>query len=149
MPERGGRSRPKGSPRRSGTGRHPTQPISARGQRVLDRVRKTCLALPEATEKEAWGAPTFRVRDKLFCHFRDNHHGDGRIAIWCKSTHDDQDMLVRSQPQVFFVPAYVGPSGWVGMILDRPDWALATEILTNAYRMNASKRQLELLDEIT
>lgn len=149
MPERGGRSRPKGSPRRSGTGRHPIQPISARGQRLLDRVRKICLGLPEATEKEAWGAATFRVRDKLFCHFRDNHHGDGRIAIWCKSTHDDQDMLVRSQPQVFFVPAYVGPSGWVGMILDRPDWALATEILTNAYRMNASKRQLELLDEIT
>ena len=122
--------------------------ISARGQRALKRVRKICLALPEATEKEAWGAPTFRVRDKLFCHFHDNHHGDGRIAIWCKMTHDDQDLLVRSQPSVFFVPPYVGPSGWVGMLLHRPDWNLAKEILTQGYRMNASKKQIVLLEEL-
>ena len=147
MPKRAGRKKPREPTRQPGSGRHPTQPLSARGQRALNRVRKICLALPETTEKEAWGAPTFRVRDKLFCHFRDNHHGDGRIALWCKSTHDEQDLLVESQPSVFFIPAYVGPSGWVGIDLDSPDWALASEILTNAYRMNASKRQIELLDK--
>ena len=138
----------KAGPRGAGGGRHPTQVTSTRGQRVLTRVRKICLALPEATEKEAWGAPTFRVRDKLFCHFRDNHHGDGRIAIWCKASPGDQDLLVESQPERFFVPPYVGPSGWVGMLLQPSDWALATEILTAGYRMNASKRQLALLDEM-
>ena len=135
-------------PRGGRAGRHPTQVISARGQRVLTRVRKICLALPEATEKEAWGAPTFRVRDKLFCHFRDNHHGDGRIAIGCKAAPGDQDLLVESQSELFFVPPYVGPSGWVGMLLQRPNWVLATESLTNGYRMNASKRQLARLDEM-
>ena len=86
------------------------------------------------------------MRDKLFCHFRDNHHGAGRIAIWCKAAPGDQELLVESRPKLFFVPPYVGPSGWVGMVLDRPDWPLATELLTNGYRMNASKRQLALLE---
>ena len=128
-------------------GRHPTRVISPRGQRALERVRKICLALPDATEKEAWGAPTFRVRDKLFCHFHENHHGDGRIAIWCKATRDEQELLVQSQSKVFFIPPYVGPSGWVGMILHQPDWKLAKEILMQGYRMNASKKQIALLEE--
>ncbi len=72
---------------------------------------------PGSDRKEAWGAPTFRVRDKLFCHFRDNHHGDGRIAIWCKAAPGDQELLVESRPKLFFLPPYVGPSGWVGMVL--------------------------------
>ena len=36
----------------------------------LERARETCLALPEASEKEAWGAPTFRVRNKMFANLR-------------------------------------------------------------------------------
>lgn len=47
--------------------------------KVLDRVRQICLSLPEATEKIAWGAPTFRV-GKMFA-ILDNHHGDGRVAL--------------------------------------------------------------------
>ena len=66
----------------------------------LKRVREICLALPDATEKEAWGAPTFRVRDKLFAHFRDDHHGDGRLAIWCKAPPGTQSILVESDPEI-------------------------------------------------
>lgn len=48
----------------------------------LPRLRKLCLALPEAHEVEAWGEPTFRVRNKLFAMYADagNHHGNGRSA---------------------------------------------------------------------
>ena len=60
----------------------------------LARLRRVCLALPEAHEKEAWGAPTFRVKNKLFAHYRKDHHGDGRIAAWLKSVHDQQQELV-------------------------------------------------------
>lgn len=31
----------------------------------LDRLRAMCLALPVAHEVEAWGEPTFRVKNKL------------------------------------------------------------------------------------
>jgi hypothetical protein len=80
--------------------------------RHLAKVRKICLALPEATEVEAWGAPTFRV-GKIFAMYAqpNNHHGDGREGIWVKSPHFTQDLLVRAQPSRYFKPPYVGADG--------------------------------------
>lgn len=109
----------------------------------LARLRRICLSLPETHEKVAWGAPTFRVNNKLFVHYRNNHHGDGRIAAWCKSLQNDQMDLVESDPKVFFVPPYVGPSGWVGVRLDkRPEWSVVSDIVEQAYRLVAPKRLL-------
>jgi hypothetical protein len=109
---------------------------------TLSRVREICLALPEATEKQAWGAPTFRVRDKL------NHHGDGRLAIWCKAPPGAQDLLVESDPERFFVPPYVGHRGWVGVRLEgKPDWDAIADLLEDGYRLTAPERLLAALDE--
>jgi hypothetical protein len=41
---------------------------------ALERARRICLALPESTEQEAWGEPTFRVKKKIFAMFANNHH---------------------------------------------------------------------------
>lgn len=109
----------------------------------LPRLRAICLRLPEAHEVEAWGEPTFRVRSKMFAMYAKagTHHGAGRPAVWCKATHVDQDLLVHTEPDRFFVPPYVGPSGWVGIHLDRsPDWEAVTEMLKAAYRLVAPKR---------
>jgi len=83
----------------------------------LDRVRRACLALPEATEKEAWGAPTFRVRKRLFAMFAaaQKHHGGGRDGLWCAAPLGVQEILVRSEPRKYFVPPYVGVKGWIGI----------------------------------
>jgi len=116
----------------------------------LTRLRKLCLALPEAHEVEAWGEPTFRVRNKQFAMVAsaDNHHGNGHPAVWCKAAPGDQDFLVRAAPDRFFVPPYVGPGGWVGVWLDGAvDWAELAELLRNAYRLAAPKRLRALLDE--
>src|ERR1700716_1993062 len=88
---------------------------------ALERVRSTCLAFPEADEKISHGAPTFHVRGKLFVMFADNHHKDGRLAIWCKAPPGSQSTLVASDPARFFVPPYVGVQGWVGVILPGVD----------------------------
>jgi hypothetical protein len=109
----------------------------------LERLRALCLALPEAHEVEAWGEPTFRVRNKMFATFAaaGNHHGAGRAAVWCKATHANQDLLVHAFPDRYFVPPYVGPSGWVGVYLDtRPDWDAVGELLADGYRLIAPKR---------
>jgi TfoX/Sxy family transcriptional regulator of competence genes len=112
----------------------------------LARLRRLCLALPEAHEKEAWGAPTFRVRDKLFAYYVNDHHGDGRVAAWCKALHVDQQELVAADPERFFVPPYVGPSGWIGVRLDRGlDWGIVADLVAQAYRLTAPKRVLALL----
>jgi hypothetical protein len=116
----------------------------------LNRLRKLCLALPEAHEVEAWGEPTFRVRNKLFAMYAapNNHHGGGRPAVWCKAAPGNQSLMVRAAPDRFFVPPYVGPSGWVGIWLDRdPDWAEVRELMRDSYRLIAPKKLLAALDQ--
>ncbi len=118
--------------------------------RPLTRLRKLCLALPEAHEVEAWGEPTFRVRNKLFAMYAsaDTHHGGGRPAVWCKAGPGNQDLLVRAAPDRFFVPPYVGPSGWVGVWLDGDvDRDELAELLRDAYKLTAPRRLVARLEE--
>ena len=115
----------------------------------LERVRALCLALPEAHEVEAWGEPTFRVRNKLFAMYADadNHHGKGISGVWIKATGVNQDLLVRADPDRFFVPPYVGPSGWIGVRLTpKPDWDVVGDLLRDGYRLIAPKTLLARLD---
>ncbi len=103
-----------------------------------ERLRKICLALPEAEEKEAWGDPTFRVRGKIFAMEK---RGDGRISVWCKAPEGSQMVLVGADPERFFVPPYVGPKGWIGVRLDAdPDWDEVAAVVKRSYRLIAPKR---------
>jgi hypothetical protein len=89
-------------------------------ERTLRRIRKVCLALPEVSERLSHGEPTFFIRGKrAFVMMVDNHHGDGRFAIWCAAPEGMQQMLVEADPERFFVPPYVGHRGWLGFRLDR------------------------------
>jgi len=109
---------------------------------ALERVRRICLALPEATEKLAWGSPTFRVRDRIFVMYGENHHGDGRIAIWCNAAEGVQAELVAADPEHIFVPAYVGKGGWIGVRLDRGlPWPAVRSLIEEAYRVTAAKKK--------
>lgn len=107
-------------------------------QRALDRVRKICLALPGTEEKISRGAPLFHVvRGKAFVMFADDHHGDGRLAIWCRAPPGAQSILVDSDPARFFVPPYVGVGGWVGVRLDRVParWDAVGAIVEDGWRL--------------
>jgi predicted DNA-binding protein (MmcQ/YjbR family) len=111
----------------------------------LARLRKICLALPEAHEVEAWGEPTFRVRNKMFATYAGagNHHGSGRASVWCKASFGNQSLLVQSDPLRYFVPPYVGVRGWIGIHLDEsPDWAEVKALMEDSYRLVAPKRLL-------
>ena len=114
----------------------------------LERVRRICLALPEATEKVAWGAPTFRVRDKkMFAIYAEHHHGDERIALWCHAPPGAQEILAGSEPKRVFVPPYMGVRGWIGLDLATNSDAQLTEHVREAYRLVAPKKLQQLLDE--
>ncbi len=87
---------------------------------ALELVQKLCLGLPETSERASHGAPTFFVRGKRpFVTFHDDHHGDGRLALWCAAPQGVQGMLVEADPEAYFVPPYVGHRGWLGVRLDR------------------------------
>ena len=114
----------------------------------LVKLRKIVGQWPETNEKLSHGAPTFWGGKKTFASFADNHHGDGRTAIWCKASFDSQSDLVEMNPDMFFVPPYVGPSGWVGIEVSgkNVDWDLVASVLEQGYRMVAPKRAIKLLD---
>lgn len=109
----------------------------------VDRLRAICLALPETTEKLAWGEPTWRVGGKLFAQLDDHHHGAAHLAVWLPAALGVQEMLVRSHGDQCFVPPYVGHRGWVGVRIDRgADWRLVTTLVRDAYAQLAPKRLL-------
>jgi predicted DNA-binding protein (MmcQ/YjbR family) len=111
----------------------------------IERLREICLGFPEATEKSFGGhaAPSFRVRDKLFLMTSE----DGTFMT-CKAPPGDQAVLVASDPDRYFVPAYVGSKGWVGIRLDPGlDWDEISEIVEESYRMIAPQKLAAELDK--
>ncbi|MGQ0660556.1 MmcQ/YjbR family DNA-binding protein, partial [Sphingosinicella sp.] len=80
---------------------------------VLARLREVCLALPEAAERLSHGEPGFHIeKGKFFAYFSHNHHNDGITAVHVKTSGlDEQAMLIEADPDVYYRPPYLGPSG--------------------------------------
>ena len=105
---------------------------------AIDRLREICLALPNATEKLAWGEPTWRVRGKLFAQLDDHHHGADHLAVWLPAPLGEQETMIFTDPARFFRPPYVGQRGWVGVRIDRrPDWTEVAKLVQQAYGLVA------------
>jgi hypothetical protein len=111
---------------------------------AYERVREICLGFPAAEEKLSHGAPSFHVRGKMFLNFVDNHHGDGHLAVWCKSTLEEQRRLVASNPARFYVPPYVGVKGWLGVNVGGADadWIELAILVEEGWRSVAPPRLL-------
>jgi predicted DNA-binding protein (MmcQ/YjbR family) len=97
-------------------------------------VCDACLWLPEAEEFVSHGSPNFRVRGKTFATYMVNHHGDGRVALWLNALPGSQELHVGAESTHFFVPPYVGPRGWLGVVLDRGiAWKRVAALVREAY----------------
>jgi len=118
---------------------------------VLERVRTLCLSLSETSERLSHGAPTFFAQTKkAFVMLMNDHHGDGRLAIWCAAAPGTQEVLAAEAPEWFFVPPYVGYRGWIGVRLDRGlGWEEVAEMLLDAYCAVAPPRLRAQLDPKT
>jgi hypothetical protein len=108
----------------------------------LERVRRICLALPEASERLSHGEPTFYVRKKVFTMFANNHHDDGRIAVWLPVPAGFQADMIKTSPAIYFKPPYVGVCGWVGINLDRIGDEDLRFLIHTAWELVAPKRAL-------
>ena len=111
----------------------------------LERVRALCLALPEVTERLSHGSPTWFVRGKkTFVMYLDDHHGDGRLALWCAAPEGMQEALIAGEPEHYFRPPYVGHRGWIGVHLNRGlDWNEIAGAIEDAYAEIAPRSLLE------
>jgi len=113
---------------------------------LLERLRTICLSLPEATEGAGVGNPSFRVRDKIFAMRHDRH--DGRWSVWCKALPGAQDALVKSDPERYFVPPYVGGHGWIGISFEvDPDFDFVAELIEGSYRMTAPRKLIDRMED--
>ena len=85
---------------------------------------------------------TFRVGKKVFVYFLDDHHGDGIVSICAKLAAGENILLVKSDADRFYLPAYIGHRGWVALRLDRGevDWEEVTELVRESFRRTAPKR---------
>jgi len=111
-----------------------------------ERVKDIAGGLPEATARDQQHIK-FEVRGKSFAYYLDDHHGDGRVAINIKAASGQQQALIAAYPERFFMPAYLGPKGWLGLYLDTGDidWDEIAELIIASYRMIAPKRLAALV----
>jgi hypothetical protein len=108
----------------------------------LSLLSDICLALPEATRELKGDHAGFLVGKKFFAYFLDNHHGDGIVSICGKALPGDNRVLVASDPRKYYLPAYIGPRGWVGLRLDigKVDWDEVRELIIGSYLQTAPRK---------
>ena len=115
----------------------------------LERVRRICLALPETSERLSHGEPTFFVHKKVFVMFANNHHEDGRIAVWLPVPSGFQTDLIETAPAIYFKPPYVGVRGWVGIDLDQIGEDDLRFMIQTAWELLAPKRLLAKISTVS
>jgi predicted DNA-binding protein (MmcQ/YjbR family) len=103
--------------------------------------------LPSATREDQGDHATFRVGKKPFAYYLNDHHGDKIVSICCKTLPGDAARLAAGNPRKFYLPAYIGPRGWVGLRLDLAtvDWSEVKDLLLGSYQQAAPKKLLKLL----
>jgi predicted DNA-binding protein (MmcQ/YjbR family) len=117
----------------------------------LAELRGLALGFPEAFEKVSWGRPVF-CAPKMFAMYGGNRKSAGDMiafphALLVKV--DDSDRRSLEQDDRFFFPAYMGPSGWMGLDLTAAnvDWDEVAELLDASFRLVAPKKLIKQLDE--
>jgi len=108
----------------------------------LTRLCAICLGLPESSRELSGSHATFRVRGKTFAYFLDDHHDDGIVSLCVRTPRGENADWVAFDAGKFYLPAYIGPRGWVGLRLDvgRIDWDEVKGFVTESYRLGAPKR---------
>lgn len=115
----------------------------------LTRVRELASALPGAAEKVSHGRPAFFTK-KVFAYYGGSlKAGEDWVehphSIVVQTDPDDRPALVE-EPCVY-VPAYLGPSGWLGIDLHAgTDWVEVAELLDGSFRLTAPRRNVDELD---
>ncbi len=112
---------------------------SKSGADRLDRLTVICLALPEANREVMGDHAAFTVRGKKFAYYLNSHHGDGIVSVCFKTEPGENEVLLAADPARFYSPAYIGPSGWVGLRLDKGkiDWDEVSDFVADSYRLQA------------
>jgi len=121
---------------------------AGRDRERLEKLTKICMALPGASKEAMHGHVAFKVGKKTFAYYLNDHHGDGIVSVCCKVLSGDNDRLIDGNPRKFYMPAYIGPRGWVALRMDRAtvDWSEVQELLRGSYEQMAPKKLVRQLE---
>lgn len=109
---------------------------------LIETFRKLALALPGVTEKLSHGEPAFFNKVGMFAMADQNHHGSGHTAVWLNAPDGAAQSLVAGDAKHFFIPPYLGKSGWVGVRLDSGlPWDVVRELAAQAYETTMARRR--------
>lgn len=114
----------------------------------LERLAAICMSLPHCVREDKGSHAAFSVSKKVFVYYLNDHHGDGIVGFCSKVLPGDNQKLIASNPQKFYMPAYVGPRGWVALRLDRRtvDWREVTELVRSSYLLIATRRLAQMVE---
>jgi predicted DNA-binding protein (MmcQ/YjbR family) len=114
----------------------------------LRKLSAICTKLPHVERTLTGDHADFRVRGRVFAYFLNNHHGDGIVSVCCKTELGQNVDRALREPERFYIPAYIGPRGWVGLRLDigHPDWDEVAAIVESSYRLAAPRKLVKMLD---
>ena len=123
---------------------------------VVARVASTALALPEASEEDAWTGVRWRVRHKTFAHVLVAQEGytsayrditgvtEPTTVLTFRASGDELLALTHAGPP-FYQPPWSATV--VGMVLDDDtDWDEVAELVTESYRFCAPQKLRHRLD---
>jgi len=119
---------------------------------ITGKVGELALALPETSFQTSHGSPGWKVgsksSSKFFAIMWNRHHGEENIGVLVKcSGQDEMAQLIEAEPELYFRPAYYGPSDWIGIKLDRPrvDWDHVANWLQRSWLAMAPPRLTKLM----
>ena len=116
---------------------------------MLERVRAIALALPGASEKTSHGRPAFHTV-KVHCYYGGSRKVDGQWEQHSQAVllHlPPRERAALAQEARSFVPAYLGPSGWLGLDLaEDTDLVELAELIEESYRTVAPARLIAQLE---
>ena len=105
---------------------------------TFDDVRKIALAWPEVEDGTSYGTPALKVRKKLLVRLRD----DGDSLVMLGVPQDEREMLVESQPKVFYFTDHYRDYPMVLIRLSKSNRATVEPLLRRQWRTLASKRAM-------
>jgi hypothetical protein len=139
---RGKKSARRAAPPPENASAHPIRRVSSGDAPLVERLRKICRAFPEAGERISHGEPTwFAGKGKVFAMLDNHHHGSPHLSVWLPLPIGAQETLIEADSNRFFRPPYVGPSGWVGVVLDtKPDWKMVEDLVRESFVHVATRK---------
>ena len=111
---------------------------------TFDDVRKFALLWDEVEDGTSYGTPALKVRKKLLARLRE----DNDSLVMPGVLQDEREMLIESQPKVFYFTDHYRDYPMVLIRLSKASRAVVEPLLRRHWRTLASKKAVKEFDDI-